>query len=171
MHGVRLVLGVVHFDKERWGLDTVVVWTAGLRASRPGKEDVLTRLIELLHAMFGQFAGNVVGVLLDERHQSLELVTVHLGGGDSRWLAFERGLAAGGGQNVRVSGRVNDRNLLLLLVKVVHEFKPEIVFCCENAKSLARTHPHLGGVRTEEAWTTNHSPRHHRVVLAEVMPF
>src|SRR6185503_1031411 len=121
--------------------------------------------------MFGQLGGNVVGILLDKCHERVELVAVQLGGGDPRWLAFERGLAAGGGENLRVSIRINDGDLLLRLIQGVNQFKPKVVFGRENAQPFARTEPHLGGISTEETWTTNHGSRNDRIVLAEVMSF
>src|SRR5712672_2144879 len=142
---------------------------AAPNAARPSEVDILTGFVYLLCSAFGQFIGHIARIYFHKGHQRVELVGVHLGSGETGWLALKRRLATGRGQDVRVGGGIHDGDPLLLFVERVDQLDATIVFAKQSAQALARSLPHFGGIGAEEARCIDNSAIHHREVLAEMV--
>ena len=150
VHVIRVVLGVVVFQKEGRTLDAVVVPLPLLETACPGEENLVdSRPLNLGKVGRRHLAAQPVHVGANQADRRFSLRGGECAEGDAR--GFSRGDLADvrRGDFVRCLG-INDGNCLLFLVQRLHQFATEILLATEHAQAGSGAFPNLARVGAHE---------------------
>ena len=147
---VRIVLGVVILEQERWSMNPVVMALTALSGARPSKADLAaTRGVYFGEVGDCEVTAKAADIFFDNAPEEFLLSGVHLGESQTLGLAHI-GRSIGHGQDVIGSVGLNERMLLLAGVQGGHQFASQVFLGRQYSESGPRTLADFSGVGAHE---------------------